>query len=206
MNLSDRVRAWIQRPMARPVMAPAVARGYLLAEGTPPPPGGPAPRRRGQAARVSNSPAPLSEAQRRAMADPLAEQQPPGRPQPEDTEVPDGVRREEMGRTSIQSTGTRYPSLTASSKLLVQTGAMMFWACAVLAGILLFAVMVYFLNQDWHFAVRLLVGLVAGVALAFPIALVGRVLQLSLSVIGEMLVVTMDMEDSVRRIADSGER
>lgn len=205
MKLSDGLRTYVERLIARPVMAAACPPGYLLAEGTPPPPGGPAPRRRGHAPRVSNSPAPLSDAQRRAMADPLAEH-PPARPQPEDTEVPDGVRREEMGRTSIQSTGTRYPSLTASSKLLVQTGAMMFWACAVLAGILLFAVMVYFLNQDWHFAVRLVGGLVAGVALAFPIALVGRILQLSLSVMGEMLVVTMDVEDSVRRIADSGER
>ena len=182
----------------------AAAGGAMFATGSPPP-GGPPPRGGGGPKRAPAPPA-LTDAQRRALADPLAPPAANPAPQPEDTVVPDGVRREEMGRTSLPATGTRYPSLKSSATLLVRTGAMMFWTCFVLAVVVAAAVLVYVDSRGWSLGATATLGLVAAVSVAAPVALLGRILQLTMAVVGELLIVTMDMEDSVRRIADTGAR
>lgn len=200
----ERVRATFRPQAVAPCRRWAVAGGLLLSVG-PGPPGGPTPRGLGGAKRAPSPPA-LTDAQRRALADPLAEPGPEAAPRPEDTAVPDGVRREEMGRTSLPATGTRYPSLKSSATLLVRTGAMMFWTCFVLAVVVAAAVLVYVDSRGWSLGATATLGLVAAVSVAAPVALLGRILQLTMAVVGELLIVTMDMEDSVRRIADTGAR
>lgn len=200
----ERVATVCHQTLLVPCTAWAAAGGLMLSTG-PTPPGGPAPRGAGGPRRAPTPPA-LTDAQRRAMADPLAPQTPDSAPQPEDTVVPEGIRREELGRTSLPATGTRYPSLKASATLLVRVGAMMFWTCLVLAVVVAAAVLVYVDSLGWSLAVTATIGLVAAAALGAPIALLGRILQLTMAVVGELLVVTMDVEDSVRRIADAGGR
>jgi hypothetical protein len=208
--MGDRGTFWekVSAPFHLPAITPcrrwAAVGGLSLSVG-PSPPGGPTPRGLGGPKRAPAPPA-LTDAQRRALADPLAEPAPEAAPQPEDTVVPDGVRREELGRTSLPATGTRYPSLKSSATLLVRTGAMMFWTCLVLAVVVAAAVLVYLQTLGWSLGVRATIGLIAAVALGAPVALLGRILQLTMAVVGELLIVTMDMEDSVRRIADTGAR
>lgn len=134
-----------------------------------------------------------------AWAPPGFEPGPDAAPHPTDAFTPGAVRREELGRTSIQSSGTRYPALAASAALLIRSGALMFWTCLILAAAAF--VLTWLLVVSLGFT-NLLAGL-AAVCVAAPVAITGRVLQLWSAVSGELLVVTMDVEESLRRIAAS---
>jgi len=125
--------------------------------------------------------------------------QPGAAPPPTDTVSPTSVRREELGRTSLQAIGTRYPGLAASSSVLIRTGALMFWTCLVLGVLVYLAAIVAAMRFDFG----LMLGVLAGLVFGGPLVLLGRVLQLSMAVSGELLLVTMDIEDSIRRIASA---
>jgi hypothetical protein len=75
----------------------------------------------------------------------------------------------------------------------------MFWTCLILAAAAF--VLTWLLVVSLGFT-NLLAGL-AAVCVAAPVAITGRVLQLWSAVSGELLVVTMDVEESLRRIAAS---
>ena len=125
--------------------------------------------------------------------------QPSAAPPPTDTVSPTSVRREELGRTSLQAIGTRYPGLAASSSLLIRSGALMFWTCLVL-GVLLYVsaiVRTVVLGQG------VLLGLLEGLVLGGLVVLMGRMLQLLMAVVGELVLVVVDVEDSIRRIASA---
>jgi hypothetical protein len=75
----------------------------------------------------------------------------------------------------------------------------MFWTCLVL-GVLLYVsaiVRTVVLGQG------VLLGLLEGLVLGGLVVLMGRMLQLLMAVVGELVLVVVDVEDSIRRIASA---